>query len=253
MNLPTKTLLVLCIAGLLTLPSCASNRRSFRPLNPYSSVTLEYARKKNFSIIRTDMAMKGLQMGAPMYVRAFKSEMEMEVWAQNRYTGQYKLYKTYPICKKSGTLGPKQEEGDQQTPEGFYDVTYSRLNPNSKYYLSMNIGYPNTYDRALGRTGSALMIHGNCVSEGCLAMNDQNISEIYIMVEESLKHGQNAVPIHIFPFRMTDENMLVRQSSPWMPFWQNMKQGYDYFEQNRIPPAVGVSRKSYVFGDGTGT
>ena len=233
------------MAVMLTACSTTSyhKRRSFTPL--------EKAHYQNFSVIRTEMAIRGLELGSPLLIRAFKTEMELEVWTLNKYTGRYDLFKTYPICKKSGTLGPKQKEGDLQTPEGFYHTNAGLMNPNSKYHLSFNIGYPNEYDRAQGRTGSALMIHGGCESEGCLAMNDKNIGEIYVMLDETFKRDVPHIPIHIYPFRMTDANMALRANSPWMPFWQNIKEGYDYFETYKIPPQIGVKDDAYIFGDPT--
>ena len=242
-------ILLLC----LPLNACTSSKdrsNDYFDVQKYNAYTAQQARKKNFSTIRTDMALKGLTLGAPVFIRAFKTEMELEVWVKRTYRDGYRLYKTYPICQKSGELGPKLAEGDLQTPEGFYNVTYDRLNPNSKYHLALNIGYPNTYDRDHGRTGSALMIHGSCVSEGCLAMTDQNIEDIYIIAEESLKHGQREVPVHLFPFRMTDENMLARNTNPWTPFWYNLKQGYDYFETYHIPPKISVMNQQYAFNAG---
>lgn len=247
----TYALLIFALLSTLLLSGCItdSKTRSFHALDPSFSAALEHERKKNFSTIRTDMAMKGLSIGTPLYIRAFKSEMEMELWAQNPYTGEYKLYKTYPICQKSGSLGPKIKEGDRQTPEGFYDVTPDRMNPHSKFYLSFNIGYPNAYDRAHGHTGSALMVHGACVSAGCLAMNDNNIGEIYLIIDESFKNGVHRIPVHIFPFRMTSDQLALRQNSPWMPFWLDLKKGYDYFEKYHVPPDMGLEHNRYVLND----
>lgn len=239
-----STLFCLLIAVLVT-SACASTTSTKR--RSFASVKKAYS--QNFSVIRTEMAIKGLELGSPIMIRAFKSEMDMEVWVLNKFTGRYDLFKTYQICQKSGTLGPKQKEGDLQTPEGFYYTTPERLNPNSKYFLSFDIGYPNDYDRSLGRTGSALMIHGSCVSEGCLAMTDKQIGEIYVMLDETFKRDIAHVPIHIFPFRMTEEEMALRANSPWMPFWKNLKEGYDYFEMNRVPAYVNVYKQRYVFGD----
>lgn len=208
---------------------------------------LEEMREENFSTLRTEMAIKGLSMDNPMLIRAFKSEMKLELWVKSTYGPQYELFKTYDVCSKSGTLGPKLKEGDLQTPEGFYSVTPDRLNPNSKYFLSFNIGFPNQYDRAHKRTGSHLMIHGSCVSEGCLAMTDRHIAEIYLMVEQNFKHGHKSIPVHIYPFRMTQENMRLRNISRWYPFWENMKEGYDLFERDYIPPRVSTRNKRYVF------
>ncbi|MGH1376353.1 MAG: L,D-transpeptidase family protein [Alphaproteobacteria bacterium] len=211
---------------------------------------LEHIRNKNFSVLRTEMVLKGLSMDNPMLIRAFKDEMKLELWVKSSYGNQYELFKSYNICSKSGALGPKLKEGDLQTPEGFYSVTKDRLNPNSKYFLSFNIGYPNAYDKSHKRTGSHLMIHGNCISEGCLAMTDAVIGEIYLIVEQNFKYGRKSIPIHIYPFRMTNENLQMRALSRWQPFWRNLKEGYDYFETNKRPPHTSVQAGRYVFNQG---
>ncbi|MGV6802445.1 MAG: L,D-transpeptidase family protein [bacterium] len=159
--------------------------------------------------------------------------------------GPFDLLRVYPICAYSGTLGPKQKEGDRQAPEGFYTVTLSALNPHSRYHLSFNLGYPNQYDRAHGRTGSYLMVHGNCVSIGCYAMTDEGIEEIYKLVEASLNSGSKQVSIHIFPFHMTPENLNKHSTSVWLDFWQNLQEGYDWFDRNRYPPRIAVVQKRY--------
>jgi murein L,D-transpeptidase YafK len=188
-----------------------------------------------------------LQPGTPMYARVFKEEAVLELWVRANRTGLYQLFKTYPICAFSGQLGPKLKEGDLQAPEGFYEITQERLVPGSQYHLAMNIGFPNEYDMNQGRTGSKLMIHGDCKSEGCFAMTNAAIEEIYVLVEQSLKGGQQSVPVHVFPFRMTDENIQRYVTSQWLDFWLNIKHGYDLFEETRIPPAVQVLNTRYVF------
>src|ERR1700749_4813844 len=122
---------------------------------------------------------------SPIVVRVFKEEAELEVWKQDA-TGLFQILKTYPICRWSGDLGPKLQEGDRQAPEGFYTITPELMNPNSNYYLSINVGYPNSFDRANKRNGSLLMIHGACSSMGCFAMTDEQISEIYALARDSL-------------------------------------------------------------------
>lgn len=245
---PARRLFIICMIATTALSACSTSRKRgpIRPY-PYKSYALEMIHKKNFSTIRTNMAMKGLTLGSPILIRAFKSEKELEVWVKHTYKDEYRLYKTYKICKLSGALGPKQTEGDLQTPEGFYSVSEGRLNPNSTYFLAMNIGYPNAYDRALERTGGALMIHGNCVSEGCLAMTDAHIGDIYLIAEQALLRGAPDVPVQIFPFRMTDENMALYAGSDWMPFWENLKEGYDYFEKYHLPPTIDVQNAKYFF------
>ncbi len=143
------------------------------------------------------------QPGDPIFIRIFKQESELELWSFDRKKSRWALAKTYPICRWSGTLGPKLKEGDGQSPEGFYEGSLGSLNRNSSYHLSFNLGFPNAYDRNLGRTGSYLMVHGSCVSIGCYAMTDAGIEEIYGAVEASLRSpsGQTRVPVHIFPFR----------------------------------------------------
>jgi len=185
------------------------------------------------------------------FIRIFKAEAELELWSRAEGETQYSLAKTYPICAWSGALGPKLKEGDGQSPEGFYFVTKNRLNPNSQFHLSFNLGFPNAYDRAHGRSGSYLMVHGACASIGCYAMTDAGIEEIYGAVEASLEAGQPFVRVHVFPFRMTDANMTRYRTHKWARFWANLKTGYDAFERTKIPPNTLVRNKTYVFeGEG---
>ncbi len=159
----------------------------------------------------------------------------------------YDHFKTYSICYNSGTLGPKLREGDKQSPEGFYTVGAGQLNPNSDFHLSFNLGFPNEYDRGHRRTGSLLMVHGRCSSAGCYAMTDFRMDEIYTIVESAIIAGQRLVPVHIFPFKMTRANMLKHNKSKWLPFWTNLKEGFDYFEGHRTPPLITVQDKQYQF------
>lgn len=192
------------------------------------------------------LAAADVSLGDETFIRIFKQEAELEVWMKGE-SGFRRLH-TYPICKHSGFLGPKLKEGDKQAPEGFYAVTAKQLNPGSRHYRAFNIGFPNEYDRAHGRTGSALMVHGGCTSIGCYAMTDLGVAEIYRVVERALKRGQKRVPVHIFPFRMTEANMSTAPAGRWMPFWEQLKVGYDYFEQRRAVPKVSVCKKRYVIG-----
>jgi murein L,D-transpeptidase YafK len=182
----------------------------------------------------------------PVFIRIFKESSELEVWKQQR-DKKYALLKTYNICKWSGKLGPKVAEGDRQAPEGFYTVTPGQMNPKSSYYLAFNIGYPNAFDRSLGRTGSHLMVHGACSSAGCYSMTDEDAGELFALARDSFRGGQRSFQIQAFPFRMTPENMAKHADSPHMAFWKNLKTGYDHFEITRIPPKVDVCGKKYVF------
>jgi murein L,D-transpeptidase YafK len=188
---------------------------------------------------------KGMRPDTPIFVRIFKEESELEVW-KAREDGHYYHFKTYPICVWSGDLGPKLQQGDKQAPEGFYKVTASQMNPNSKFHLSFNLGYPNAYDRSYGRTGDALMVHGDCRSAGCYAMTDALIEEIYALARESFAGGQEYFYVHAMPFRMTDENMERHRKSKHYAFWKQLKEGYDYFELTRQPPNVEVCSRRYL-------
>lgn len=186
-------------------------------------------------------------VGDPVFIRIFKEEHILELWMKAENTHQYNLVKTYPICKWSGALGPKLFEGDHQSPEGFYSTNLDNLNPNSQYHVSFNIQFPNEYDRSYGRTGTFIMVHGDCVSEGCYAMTDNQIEEIYVLSERALRAGQNEIQVHVFPFKMTSERMTMEVGSTHFNFWLNLREGYKYFEKYAVPPKWSVQNKQYVF------
>jgi len=193
-----------------------------------------------------EIEQKNMSKESPILVRLYKEESELEVWKEDR-DGSFQLLKTYPICRWSGELGPKIKQGDRQAPEGFYTITPGLMNPNSSYYLAINIGFPNKYDQANGRTGQFLMIHGDCSSAGCYAMTDEQIAEIYALARESLFGGQRSFQIQAYPFRMTALNMAKHRNSPHIAFWKMLKQGNDHFEVSRREPKVEVCDKHYVF------
>jgi murein L,D-transpeptidase YafK len=192
------------------------------------------------------IASKGMDTNSPILLRIFKEEAELEIWKEAR-DGKYALLRTYPICKWSGELGPKIKTGDRQAPEGFYAITPELMNPRSSYYLSFNLGFPNEFDRAHGRTGAHLMVHGDCSSAGCYAMTDEQIMEIYALSRESFDGGQLAFQVQAFPFRMTAKNMARHRRNPNMPFWRMLKEGSDHFELTKQQPKVDVCEKRYVF------
>lgn len=181
-----------------------------------------------------------------MVIRIFKKEEKLEVWKRTN-SGEYKLFKTYDICAYSGDLGPKIKEGDLQSPEGFYTITPGLMNPKSNYFLAFNTGFPNKFDRAHGRTGSNLMVHGDCKSAGCYAMTDAGIAEIYALARESFKGGNPSFQVQIFPFRMTTASLAQNASSPHLDFWRNIKEGHDLFELTKTPPVWDVCEKRYIF------
>jgi murein L,D-transpeptidase YafK len=203
-----------------------------------------------YALVST-MQQREMKETSQIFIRIFKESSELEVWKQKR-DGKFALLKTYNICKWSGVLGPKTKEGDRQAPEGFYTVTPAQMNPNSSYYLSFNIGYPNTYDRALGRTGSNLMVHGACSSAGCYSMTDEDAGELFALARDSFRGGQRDFQIQALPFRMTPENLARHNGDPNMNFWKMLKAGSDIFELTNVPPTINVCDRRYVFNADAG-
>lgn len=195
-------------------------------------------------LLEADLQKAGLHYGAPVFLRIFKREKELELWMQGD-SKDYVLFRSYPICTYSGELGPKLRQGDGQAPEGFYRVALGQLNPASRFHLSFNLGYPNAYDRAHSRTGNFLMVHGNCVSVGCYAMGDDGIEEIYSLVAAALRAGQSAFDVHAFPFRLDAASLDAQRRSQWHGFWSELKPAYDAFEATRQPPRIGVVAGHY--------
>ena len=193
-----------------------------------------------------ELKAKRMEKDSPILMRIFKEESELEVWKQDD-SGRFALFRSYPICRFSGELGPKIKTGDRQAPEGFYTITPGLMNPNSSQYLAINTGFPNAYDRANGRTGSFLMIHGGCSSAGCYAMTDEQIAEIYALAREAFFGGQTSFQLQAYPFRMTPLNMARHRNSPHMAFWTMLKEGHDHFEVTHLEPRVGVCEKRYIF------
>ena len=193
-----------------------------------------------------ELKAKKMEKESPILMRIFKEEADLEVWKRDA-SGRFALLRTYPICRWSGELGPKIMAGDRQAPEGFYTITPGLMNPNSSHYLAINTGFPNAYDRANGRTGAFLMIHGGCSSAGCYAMTDEQIAEIYALVREAFFGGQTSFQLQAYPFRMTPLNMARHRNSPHLAFWKMIKEGYDHFEATHLEPRVGVCEKRYIF------
>lgn len=196
--------------------------------------------------ILQQMKVKGMERTAPIAIRIFKEEGVLEIW-KAKTNDRFDKIAEYSICAWSGRLGPKVKEGDRQAPEGFYPLTPYHLNPNSKYFLAINTGYPNRFDQANGRNGSNLMIHGACSSSGCYSMTDAQILEIYAFARDAFKGGQKTIQLQAFPFRMTAENMARHRHSEHFDFWKELKVGYDNFEVTKRPPEVNVCEKKYVF------
>ena len=229
----------------VTLAICESNSFASSLQNkPLVTEKVETILSRVTPKIKKELAGKGFRLGSPVFIRIFKLSSELEVWVEKN--GHYELFKSYPICNFSGYPGPKLHEGDWQSPEGFYSVSADQMNPRSNYHLSFNIGYPNEYDKLHNRSGSNIMIHGNCSSMGCFAMNDYRMEEIYTLAHVALTNDQQSIAVHVFPFKMTADNMKKFRSSRWIGFWKNLKEGFDAFERTGQIPEIKVTRGKYV-------
>ncbi len=207
-------------------------------------------RRRVLPSLQAAVQARGLMVGAPVFLRSFKESFEIEVWLEPGPGQAFEYFRTYRTASWGpGSLGPKLKEGDLQSPEGFYAVGLGQLNPRSAYHLAFNVGYPNALDSALGRTGSFIMVHGGEASIGCLAVTDESIEEIYLLVEAALRAGQLAVELHLFPFRLTPARLSRATGHPSIGFWQNLAEGYDFFECRKRPPRVFVVNRRYGFRD----
>lgn len=195
--------------------------------------------------ILNKIAKENILVNAPIYMRAFKEEGIVEVWLQAQ-NGQFKLIKSYPICQWSGKLGPKYQEGDHQTPEGFYTITPGQMHPKSNYHLAFNLGFPNEFDKANGRKGSFLMVHGFCKSVGCYAMTNDGIEEIFGFARDAFQGGQQSFSFDAYPFKMTAKNMSRYAMDENIAFWTELKKGYDVFQITHRPARVETCQKKYV-------
>jgi murein L,D-transpeptidase YafK len=196
--------------------------------------------------LKRRLADKDVTLGTPIMIRIFKQEDDLEVWVQK--AGRFELLATYNICNWSGKLGPKLTEGDRQSPEGLYSIGTPQLHRTGRWPRSLDIGYPNTYDKAHGRNGSFILVHGGCTTIGCFAMTDPIMEEVFTLSEAALAHGQDRIQVHVFPFRMTQQNMERHAQSQWAGFWANLKTAYDAFEETRVPPQVRVCGNRYEIG-----
>jgi murein L,D-transpeptidase YafK len=192
-----------------------------------------------------------------IYIRSFKYDSQLEVWVKNDVNEMFKLFKTYRVCALAGTLGPKRMEGDYQVPEGFYAI--NEFNPKSTYYLSLGINYPNVSDRILSdsaRPGSAIYIHGSCVTVGCIPIRDDQIDELYILAAYAKDQGQDFIPVHIFPIRFDVERSVkylenfIKEDEAKKKFANKMEDAFDYFDKYRQLPVVMIGEKGqYIINE----
>jgi murein L,D-transpeptidase YafK len=210
-----------------------------------TSVGLALPGTPDLSDLPGRLAAHGVKLGSPIFMRIFKRDFELELWMQR--DGRFHKFATYPICRWSGKLGPKLKQGDRQAPEGFYSVDAKALNPNSRWHRSFNLGFPNAFDQASGRTGSFVMVHGGCGSVGCYAMTNPVVDELWRIVTAALDGGQKRFQVQVFPFRMTDANLERARDNPNAEFWRDLKKGNDLFEAEYMPPRVSVCGQRYGF------
>ena len=254
MAMTAKAFLLLC-AGLSSVQLAAPSHLSFREeQNRFPRVRT--AAKEKDEILRQLFATKDLSYPPrTILLRAFKKEALLELWAEESPGKAYTLVKTYAICATSGKLGPKRRFGDEQVPEGFYELDW--FNPQSNFYLSLHVSYPNESDRILGshqNPGGDIFLHGNCVTIGCLPITDDGIKEVYWLAVLAKTGGQARLPIQIFPARLTDHGLDQlageNQAEPQVvEFWTNLKEGFDYFEKHHRPANILVNwGGKYAFG-----
>ena len=245
---------LLFLIGFCCLQLASPSGLSFRE-EQYRFPRVRVASNEKNDLLRQLFANKGLAYPPHIILlRAFKKEGQLEFWVQDSPGKPYALLKIYPICATSGSLGPKRRFGDEQVPEGFYELDW--FNPQSNFYLSLHVSYPNESDRILGsrsNPGGDIFLHGNCVTIGCLPITDDGIKEVYWLAVLARTAGETHLPIEIFPARLTDHELdqlaSERRAEPQVvEFWQNLKQGFDYFEKYRSPPTVHIGRSGkYVF------
>jgi murein L,D-transpeptidase YafK len=229
---------------------------NIRAQGSFKSAQMKYDRVKKayttkWADLKKQMSAGGFDVATyEIYLRVFKYEKEVQVWMRNKATEKFKLFKTYPICSSSGGLGPKRVQGDGQVPEGFYYI--ESFNPVSSYHLSMKVGYPNKSDnkKATGSPGGDIMIHGNCVTIGCIPIENDPIEELYILCVEAKDRKQN-LRVDMFPCKFTPEK--VKALNEKFPkdinaFWETLKVGYDLFESNFTIPKFSIDDKgNYTF------
>ena len=242
-------LTVLAAVSLLAVAAAGCTNETLDSFDKVDVDITKVSKKTDYQLsssVLGKLASMNIDRSSPMMLRILKEEGRLELWKADR-SNRFQLVRNYKICAWSGKLGPKTKEGDRQAPEGFYPLSKANLNPNSSYYLAINTGFPNNYDRATQASGTHLMIHGACSSSGCYSMTDEQMVEIFAFARDAFDGGQKTIQLQAFPFRMTAENMARHRDNPHMEFWKMLKVGYDHFEVTKRPPEVNVCEKKYVF------
>jgi murein L,D-transpeptidase YafK len=216
--------------------------------NQLTKPRVKTAFEEKESVVKSFFSKAGLKYeGFHLFIRAFKKERKLEAWVLEKNSTTYQLLQTYPFCSTSGTLGPKRKEGDLQIPEGIYHLNH--FNPESNFYLSLGVSYPNASDKMLSdkkKPGGAIYIHGNCVTIGCIPITDDKIKELYVLAVEARNNGQQKIPIHIYPSRLDDstlKDLTTQFGLQHKEFWSNLKPIFQDFETNRKLKDVSVDSK----------
>jgi murein L,D-transpeptidase YafK len=196
-------------------------------------------------VLEAQLAAKGFALGAPAFIRVFKENSTLELWLWRN--GRFHPFRSYRICKWSGELGPKLTEGDRQSPEGVYFISGRDLIVNARWHRALNLGYPNSRDKALGLTGSGILIHGKCSSIGCFALTDPVVEDVYDVIAAALDAGQPRITVQVFPFPMTQANLDSHAGAEWHDFWTRLKRGHDLFLRDGLPPRTFVCLGEYAF------
>ncbi|MFD2286400.1 L,D-transpeptidase family protein [Pedobacter petrophilus] len=238
-----------CLMFLLIISTMVNAQTNFKT-NQLTFERVKQAYNEKWEPLNKSLKAKGYGGSYTMLINAYKAEGKLEIWLKNNSDKKYKLFRTYDFCSNSGVLGPKVMEGDKQTPEGFYYINV--FNPMSNFHLSLGVNYPNAVD--LARTGkdkkpgSDIYIHGNCVTVGCIPLTDEKIKEVYILGVEAKNSGQEKIPVNIYPFKMTDENMkkYATQFSLQVNFWKTLQPGYLAFEKNKNLADIKEIKGKYV-------
>ena len=229
------------------------------PAQSFKTTQQKYERVKTaynekWENLKTDLVKQNINpQNFELFIRVFKKDKTVELWIKSKEEKTYKLFKTYVICSSSGELGPKRKQGDNQVPEGYYSI--SAFNPVSNYYLSLQVSYPNQSDRIIGKNnlGGEIMIHGNCVTIGCIPLTDNYIKEVYILAVEAKSNGQENIPVYIYPTKLNESGMEYLKNNysaniSLISFWNNLKSGYDYFELHKQIPEISVDKNGkYIF------
>jgi murein L,D-transpeptidase YafK len=242
----------------LVLLVCLFATSAKKPEPPRSEAPrVKQARVNNEQEIKELFAKAGIDYPPrKLFIRIFKLERSVEIWAMDDDSGQFKLIDERLACALSGNLGPKRRQGDHQVPEGFYAL--SDFNPYSKFHLSLRVNYPNKADLALcagNDPGGDIFIHGSCVSDGCVAIRDAPIEQLYLLASDAKANGQKTIPVHIFPCRMDKSycssvmGFFSIDDEGLKKFWNSLKPGYDFFEQNHLLPEIKISSDGYCIAE----